>query len=104
MKKLAWLVLLILPFGAFASGHYKSGKISNLTAVTSGIMIMMDSGLPSKCAGSPYGWMKINQEYTAISSVVLTAWAAGKTSGTVYVSGRENGTGYCIVTQFDPAG
>ena len=45
----------MLSFSTHAGSNYQSGKITNLTAVTGGLMIMMDKGLPDNCAGSPYG-------------------------------------------------
>jgi len=105
MKKIiAVLFGLVLSLSTYAGNGYQWGKITNLTAVTGGIMIMLDTGLPDNCAGSPYGWMLIKQSNTAITSVVLATWVSGKKQGTIYTSGRENGTGYCLVTQYDPAG
>ncbi len=49
------LVAFMLSFSTHAGSNYQSGKITNLTAVTGGLMIMMDKGLPDNCAGSPYG-------------------------------------------------
>ena len=103
MRKLFLLFYLsAISAAPFAAENYQSGKIKNLTAITSGIMIMLDTGLPSNCAGTPYGWMLIKQEHTALTSVVLAAWASGNKSGTVYTSGREGGVGFCLVSQFDP--
>ncbi|KJY73828.1 hypothetical protein [Vibrio nigripulchritudo] len=96
------LCLSSISAASFSAANYQSGKIKNLTATTSGIMIMMDAGLPDNCAGTPYGWMLIKQEHTAMTSVVLAAWASGNKSGTVYTSGREGGVGYCLISQFDP--
>ncbi|MEW4363837.1 hypothetical protein [Aliikangiella maris] len=62
----------------------------------------MDTGLPDNCKDTPYGWMLIKQEHTAIISTVLAAWASDNKSGTAYTSGRSGGTGYCIVNQFNP--
>ncbi len=98
------LFALMVSISSYAGSSYVSGNITNLTAVKSGVMIMLDSGLPDNCSGSPYGWMLIKQSNTAITSVVLAAWVSGKKQGTIYTSGRENGTGYCLVVQFDPAG
>jgi hypothetical protein len=95
---------LLVSLNAYAANSYQSGKIKNLTATTGGVMVMLDTGLPDNCEGSPYGWMLIKQSNTAITSVVLAAWVAGKTQGTFYTSGRPNGTGFCVVIQFDPAG
>ncbi len=98
------IVALTILFSAQVSAaeYYKTGKINNLTAVTRGIMITMDTGLPDNCEGAPYGWILIKQEHTALTSVVLAAWLAGKNTGSIYTSGRENGDGYCLATQFDP--
>ena len=104
MKKALILVsLLLVTQVSFAAESYQSGMINNITSVGSGLMIMMDTGLPTNCEGSPYGWLLIEQKNTTIISVVLTAWASKNTSGTVYTSGRPGGTGYCLVNQFDPA-
>jgi len=104
MKKLIISVLfLVLSSTASANTNYKRGTISNLTSTTSGIMIMLDTGLPTFCEGTPYGWMFIKKEHTALISTVLAAWVSGKKTGTVYVFDR-NGTGYCEINQFDPNG
>ncbi|MDX1304561.1 hypothetical protein [Photobacterium sp.] len=103
MKNFTLLAVALMSYSVSAAPNYQSGSIENLTAVESGVMIMMDKGLPDNCEGSPYGWMLIKQEHTAITSVVLAAWASGKKSGTVYTSGRESGNGFCLVNQFDPA-
>lgn len=105
MKKIILgFVLLGLSHITLGGPGHLGGKISNLTAVKPGILVMLNNGMPDNCAGSPYGWMLIKQENTAITAVVLSAWALGKTQGTIYTTGRENGTGYCLVSQFDPAG
>jgi hypothetical protein len=101
-KNLLLFLFLLFSFSAIAGPDYQSGKIVNLTAGTYGIMIMMDSGAPENCEGTPYGWLLIKQEHTAIVSVVLAAWASGKKEGTVYTFGQKNSTGYCLVSQFDP--
>ncbi|KAB0482191.1 hypothetical protein F7Q91_04180 [Vibrio chagasii] len=103
MKKLfLCFFIAVISIPSFANENYQNGKIKNLTVTTAGIMIMMDTGQPNNCAGTPYGWLLIKQEYTALTSVVLAAWASGNKSGTVYTSGREGGVGFCLVTQFDP--
>ena len=96
-------LLLFVPLSVHAGPSHQNGSISNLTVTTGGIMIKLSSGLPDNCAGTPpWSWMLIKQEHTAITSVVLASWASGNKTGTVYTSGRENGSGYCLVTQFDP--
>ena len=87
---------------AHANTNYKSGTISNLTSTTAGIMIMLDTGIPTFCEGTPYGWMLVKNVNSAMVSTVLAAWVSGKKTGTVYVSQRTSG--YCIINQFDPNG
>ena len=103
MKKFLFgFLCLAFSVSVTANGNNKSGDIVNLTATTAGIMIKLNSGLPSNCDGTPYGWMLIKKEHTAIISAVLAAWVSDKKAGVVYVSGRENANGYCLVNQFDP--
>ncbi|MDW6094812.1 hypothetical protein [Vibrio rhizosphaerae] len=104
MKKLiVGLLLSLTSVSVWSAEGYQSGSISNITATTNGIMIMMDKGLPGNCKGTPYGWMLIKQENTALTSMVLAAWTSGRKTGTVYTSGREGNQGYCLINQFDPA-
>ena len=104
MKKvILTLAASLLASTSFSAQNYQTGNISNLTATTGGIMIMMDSGTPTHCSGTPYGWLLIKQEHTALTATVLAAWASGSKYGTVYTSGIQTGSSYCIVNQFDPA-
>jgi hypothetical protein len=97
------IAILFSMQSAISAGHYQSGSIKNITATTAGLMVMMDTGMPSNCEGSPHGWMLIEQKNTTMISVVLAAWASQNRSGTIYTSGRSGGSRYCLVTQFDPA-
>ncbi|MCC2522083.1 hypothetical protein [Vibrio coralliilyticus] len=101
MKFFQFVSIVLFSFGVHAADHYQSGNISNLTAVESGVMIMIDKGVPTMCEGTRYGWLLIKQENTALTSTVLTSWASGNKRGTVYVK-REDGASRCIVTQWDP--
>jgi len=104
MKKLIVAVIfVVLSPCAFAYQDYVAGKITNLTAVPSGIMIMVDSGVPGNCSNSPYGWMLISQSDTAMVSTVLAIWIAGKRDVTVYTSNTTNNGERCAVSQLDPA-
>ncbi len=101
-KIIIGIAIVFVAVDCLSGESYQSGNIKNITAVTKGVMIMMDSGVPDNCEGTPHGWLLIKQEHTAITSVVLAAWASGNKKGTVYTSGRENGNGYCTVNQYDP--
>ena len=65
---------------------------------------MLDTGLPDNCEGSPYGWMLVKQECSAMTSTTLALWIADKRSVTVYTSGIQNGSSFCVINQVDPAG
>lgn len=103
MRALIFISLLAICCRGYAGPNYQFGKISDITVTAAGVMVKMDSGLPDNCAGTPFGWMLIEQKYTALTSVVLAAWAAQRMNGGVYTIGRPNGAGYCLIDQFDPA-
>lgn len=96
-------LLFLAAINVHSAENYQYGRIKDLTAVIGGVMIKLDADLPTVCEGTPYGWMLVKQEHTALVSVVLTAWASGNKSGTVYVSGLDSQSRYCLVNQFDPS-
>lgn len=94
---------LLASSASLAGPTYQNGRISNVTFSSSSILIMLDTGLPDNCAGSPYGWMVIPQEYKAMAAFVISLWMsgnAGSTPVTVYTDGLVNG--YCRINQVDP--
>lgn len=99
--------ILILAFFASAvaqaavgSGHV-SGNITNITSVTSGILVRIGSNEVSENCTSGHVWMKIDQNYTAMISMTITAWTLGK-GVTVYTAPTADT--YCKITQVDPHG
>jgi hypothetical protein len=103
-KTLTLIIFTLLSLRTEAASNSTTGKIVNLTAIKEGIMIKVSGSLPDNCNGTPYNWILVKQEYTALTSVVLALWMSKDTSGTFYTSGRVNGSGFCILYQFDPAG
>ena len=104
MKKLFNICILlssVLVANVYAGPHYLSGNIKDLTSNTSGLMIMLDTGVPDNCAGVSANWMTIEKENTAMISVALTMWATGKKLGVVYTETRTDGS--CIINQLDPS-
>lgn len=91
-----------MSFSAISGNTHQYGKIRDISAVTGGLLIKLDSGAPDNCANTPYGWLLVKSDRTTIISVVLASWAAGSKTGTIYTTGLENGNGYCLVNQFDP--
>ena len=82
-KRIIGILLLNLPLIAYSADDYLFGENKNLTVTTSGIMIILDTGLPTNCDGSPYGWMLVKQEYSAMTSVLLASWLSNNKSATV---------------------
>lgn len=98
------LVLFLMVSGGkncFAAANYLQGNIVNITSGPSGLMLMLDSGVPANCAGTPYGWMLIRAENKIMAAVVLTMYASGKRGATVYTTAVAAG-GFCEINQFDP--
>lgn len=100
LKKVSAAVLLFSAF-SYAADHYLSGTIVNVTTTASGLMVMLDNGIPTNCQGTPYNWMLIKEENKTMISMVLAMWASGKKTATVYTAGITPGS-YCEITQLDP--
>jgi hypothetical protein len=85
-----------------AADTYLSGTMTNITSGTPGLMLMLDTGVPTNCAGSPYGWMLIPEANKTMIATALMAWHSGNRVVTVYTNAAPSGS-LCIVNQFDPA-
>jgi len=91
---------------AQAEPTYLSGHITNVTFSGTQTMIMLDTGLPDNCIGSPYGWMIIPADYKPMTAFVLGLWMRGdgpQVAVTVYTDGLVIGN-YCRINQLDPVG
>ena len=83
---------------AVGKGHV-SGKITNITSISSGLLVRINANeVPEHCTSGRV-WMLIKQESTAMTSLTLTAWTL-KRGVTVYTSADNDG--YCQVIQVDP--
>jgi hypothetical protein len=110
MKRIIRSVVMLAIFAVsgptVAADTYLGGRISNVTFSGDVILIMLDTGVPDNCIGTPYGWMVIPAEYKSMKAFVLGLWMrgdAGQVPMTVYTSGRD-GSGYCQINQIDPVG
>lgn len=107
MKDLRWtLIALALAVATSANAYpnYQSGHITNVTFAGDDVLIMLDSGLPDNCVGTPYGWMQIPSTAKVTKAFVLGLWLRGdllSVAMTVYTSGRDS-SGYCQINQIDP--
>ena len=90
---------VLLP--AHAADSYLNGNISNITSTTSGLLIMLDSGVPTNCTGTPYGWMIIPEANKTMVAVTLLAWHTNNRAVTVYTNAMQAG-GWCYINQVDP--
>lgn len=83
---------------AVGKGH-ASGKITNMTSISSGLLVRINANeVPEHCTSGRV-WMEIKQEKSAMTALTLTAWTLGR-GVTVYT--EANSSGYCQVTQVDP--
>lgn len=103
MNYLKGLVIALMLFtgSTYAADHYLSGNIINVTTTANGLMIMLDTGIPTNCQGTPYNWMLIKEQNKTMTSLALAMWASGKKAATVYTAGIIPGS-YCEIVQLDP--
>jgi len=99
---LALLVACVLAASA-ARADSQTGHITRVTYVGSTLMIMLDTGPPTSCSATPFGWMMVPASFTSMIAFVSGLWfrgdAAAKSLG-VYTSGID-GSGYCQISQID---
>jgi len=75
------------------------GEITNITSIESGILVRIgENETPGNCTSSLV-WMEIAQQKTAMTSLILTTWALGRS---VVIYTAPSSSGYCQVTQVDP--
>ncbi len=81
------------------AGHV-SGKITNITSITGGILVRIGANeVPQNCTSGLF-WMQISEDKKSIISLTITAWTLRR-DVSVYTSPAS--TGYCQVHQVDPA-
>ncbi len=103
--KLKYLALFSLGMMFSASSHaaigpgHVSGKITNITSISSGLLIRVGANEVPESCDSGRVWMAISQNKTAMTSLTLTAWTLGR-AVTVYTA--PTSTGYCQIHQVDP--
>jgi hypothetical protein len=103
----AWMaaVMALASTSAAAYDSYQAGRITNLTVAGNTILIMLDTGMPDNCAGTPSGWLQIPEASKVMQALALGIWMRGdaaQTNVTVYTDARTGG-GYCQINQIDPA-
>ncbi|WP_233081940.1 hypothetical protein [Rheinheimera soli] len=99
--KKASAAVLLFSAATYAADNYLRGNVINVTTTASGLMVMLDTGIPTNCQGTPSNWMLIKEENKTMVSLALAMWASGKRNATVYTVGTSPGA-YCEITQLDP--
>lgn len=102
-KMLLAAAIFVMSPAVFSAPSWTGGNILNLTSTSAGVMIIMDSGAPDNCAGTPHGWLLVRNQDKVMAAMVMAMWASERKAATVYTSGIDRGTGFCVVTQVDPA-
>jgi hypothetical protein len=80
-------------------GHV-SGPITNITSFTGGLLLRIGSNeVPQNCT-SGHVWMRIHEENKSMIALTIASWTLGR-NVVVYTSAGNSG--YCNITQVDPA-
>jgi hypothetical protein len=95
------LIILFVTAPAFGGPDYISGTIINYTAVSGGLLIMFDSGIPDNCAGTPYGWIIIPETEKTMLAMALMRISQDNMQAAIYSSGQFY-LGFCRANQFNP--
>lgn len=99
-------LMILASTTATAYENYQEGRITNVSVVGTSVLVMLDTGMPTNCTGSPNGWMEVTEDKKAMQSLVLGIWMRGTAAAvnvTVYTDARTGG-GWCKITQIDPIG
>lgn len=93
---------------AQAASDYATGYVTRVTTTTDGILIALNSGntIPTECTGTPYGWLIVEQQDTTMTSLVMGLLLQGTLGSypmTLYATKGIDSTGFCRVTQVEPA-
>lgn len=99
------IVLLFATIGAApsvrAADSYLTGTMTNITSSPSGLMLMLDTGVPTNCVGTPIGWLLVRESNKTMIASALLAWHSGNRNVTVYTDNVVPGN-FCVINQFDP--
>jgi len=83
-----------------AAAHWLRGDIVDITSIPEGLLVKLDTGVPTNCSGVANGWMLIAEENRTMLATALSFYISGGRTADIYVSPLSNGR--CPVTQFDP--
>ena len=99
----AVLLAAVLLRPAQAAETFIDGNIINVTSSPSGLMIILDAGVPQVCEGHyPWPWLLIKQEDSAMIATALGFYMAGRRHARVHVYNPPTPGIPCVVSQFNP--
>lgn len=102
MKKIILLAILLTQ-QVFAAETYVSGRVSDITSITEGLLIRLETReVPRICENrNPWGYLIIPQARKTILATFLMNWARKKPHVTLYVDENQGSASYCTIKQID---
>ena len=94
---------LLAAIPVHAADTYQTGHITRVSYVADHILIMIDTALPTNCAGTPFGWMMIAAANKPMAAFVTGLWMRGDAADkqfTFYTAPIDS-SGFCQVYQLD---
>lgn len=96
---LAAMLATVAPATVYAAESWQTGNIVDVSAVPQGMLIKLDTGLPTNCAGASYGWMLVPESNRVMVATTLALWLSGKRHVDVYTVPVVDSL--CVVNQVD---
>ncbi|WP_151961310.1 ABC transporter ATP-binding protein [Acinetobacter bereziniae] len=102
MKKILLLAILLTQ-QVFAEETYVSGRISDITSITEGLLIRLETReVPRICENrNPWGYLIIPQARKTILATTLMNWGRNKQQVTLYVDENQGSASFCTIKQID---
>jgi hypothetical protein len=88
---------------AQAADSYQIGYISRVSYTGDHLIIMLDSGVPTNCAGTTYSWMMVPAANKPMLAFVTGLWMRGDaaTKQVVVYTTPTDSSGFCQINQID---
>jgi hypothetical protein len=89
-----------------AADTYQSGHISRVSYTGDHLIIMLDGGPPTNCAGTTFGWMLVPAANKPMLAFVTGLWMRGDAAqkAVVVYTSPTDASGFCQVDQIDTEG
>ena len=96
---IAALLISLTGATAHAGPNYLAGNITLHTTLVGGMLIMLSTGVPDNCNGTPAGWMYIPESNKTMVAMTIAAIINDKKYVVVYTNGYPDPSGYCVINQ-----